>query len=141
MPGIHLHHVHLFTADLDATTDWWVRTLAAEVCFDGAMGGARNVFLRLGDGRLHLYDQRPRDAGRGAVHHVGIRVHDLDGLHRRLRHLGVPLRGPIRDFGGWRYLMCPAPDEVLLELFEVDTDRVEPALARYFADATDAPPG
>ena len=56
-------------------------------------------------------------------------------------HLGVPLRGPIRDFCGWRYLMCPAPDEVLLEVFEVDTDRVEPALARYFADATDAPPG
>jgi catechol 2,3-dioxygenase-like lactoylglutathione lyase family enzyme len=134
--GAHLHHVHLFTVDLDATVRWWTETLGAEVAYDGTMGGARNVFLRLGEGRLHLYDQRPRGHDRNAVHHVGIRVKDLPALHRRLQALGVPLRSDVRAFPGWRYLMCPAPDGVLLELFEVDTDVVEPALARYFDDSS-----
>ncbi len=115
--------------------------LGAEVAFDGEMGGSRNVFLRVGEGRLHLYDQRPRDSGRGGVHHVGIRVHGLAALHQRLLAAGVALRSGIREFGSWRYLMCPAPDDVLLELFEIDTSAMEPALARYFGDSSDIPPG
>ncbi|MBT8447796.1 MAG: VOC family protein [Gammaproteobacteria bacterium] len=133
----HLHHVHLFSADCDATVAWWVETLGAEVAFDGVMGGSRNVFLRVGEGRLHLYDQRPRDTGKGAVHHIGIRVADLRRLHERLVARGVPLRSGVREFGSWRYIMCPAPDDVLLELFEIDTVNMEQELARYFGDSSD----
>jgi len=130
----HLHHVHLFTEDIDATIAWWRDMLGGTVAFDGDFGGARNVFLRVGSGRLHLYDQRPRNHGKGTIHHVGIRTTDLAALERRLRAAGVPLRGPIRDFGAWKYLMCPAPDGVLLELFEVDTSRLDGAAAAYFRD-------
>jgi hypothetical protein len=31
--------------------------------------------------------------------------------------------------------MCPAPDGILLELFEIDLDQIEEPLARYFSDA------
>jgi hypothetical protein len=44
-----------------------VRALGAEVYFDGDFGGARNVFMKIGAGRLHLYSQQPRDDGRGAI--------------------------------------------------------------------------
>ena len=64
-----------------------------------------------------------------------MRSDDLAALHRRLVELGVPLRSGIREFGSWRYLMCPAPDGVLLELFEVDAEALDADLADYFLRA------
>ncbi|MFT5180153.1 MAG: catechol 2,3-dioxygenase-like lactoylglutathione lyase family enzyme [Alphaproteobacteria bacterium] len=130
----HLHHVHFFTEDIDATIAWWRDMLGGEVIYDGDFGGARNVFMRVGSGRLHLYEQKPRDEGSGAVHHVGIRTDDLAALEQRLRAAGVGFRSGIRDFGAWKYIMCPAPDNVLLELFEVDASQLEGGAAEYFGD-------
>lgn len=132
----HFHHAHLFTEDIDRTIAWWRDMLGAEVAFDGDFGGARNVFMRVGSGRIHLYDQHPRDHGKGAVHHLGIRTDDLAELEQRLRAAGIEFRSGIRDFGAWKYIMCPAPDNVLLELFEVDTDQIGGDAARYFSDQT-----
>ena len=122
--------------DLDRTIKWYVDALDAEVCFDGDFGGARNAFLRIGDGRLHLYSQPPRSPGAGAIHHLGFRTGDLDALHARLLGMGTVFRSGIREFGNWRYLMCPAPDAVLLELFQVDAGAMPPEIARYFSDAS-----
>jgi catechol 2,3-dioxygenase-like lactoylglutathione lyase family enzyme len=133
----HLHHTHLFCRNVDATIAWWRDLLGATVAFDGDFGGARNVFMRLGAGRLHLYDQPPRGDAGGAVHHIGIRTDDLEALEARLRAAGVAFRSGIREFGAWRYIMCPAPDGVLLELFEADTSKLPADAARYFADETD----
>ena len=130
----HLHHTHLFCSDIDATITWWCDMLGAEVAYDGEFGGARNVFMRIGSGRLHLYDQPPRDDGHGAVHHIGIRTDDLEGLEARLRAKGVAFRSDIRDFDAWKYIMCPAPDGVLLELFQADSDRLGGGAGQYFAD-------
>ena len=65
---------------------------------------------------------------RGALHHIGIRSDDLRALVARLKAEGVPFRSEIREFGTWRYIMCAAPDDVLLELFEFDPDH-EPSHA------------
>ena len=124
-----LHHVHIFACDIDATVAWWRDMLGGEVVYDGELAGARNVFMRIGSGGLHLYDQPPRASGRGAVHHIGIRSDDLHALVARLAKQGVPFRSGIREFGTWRYIMCAAPDDVLLELFEFDPTH-EPAHAR-----------
>jgi catechol 2,3-dioxygenase-like lactoylglutathione lyase family enzyme len=130
----HVHHTHLFTQDIDATIAWWREMLGAEVAFDGDFGGARNVFLRVGSGRIHLYEQPPRGDGPGAVHHIGIRTDDLEALEARLRAKGVAFRSGIRDFGAWKYIMCPAPDGVLLELFQADPEKLGGAAGAYFAD-------
>ncbi|PJK27467.1 VOC family protein [Minwuia thermotolerans] len=132
-----LHHVHIFSSDIDATVDWWRDMLGGEVAFDDDFGGARNVFMRVGGGRLHIYEQPPRDEGRGAVHHIGIRTDDLESLEARLRAAGVAFRSGIRDFGAWKYIMCPAPDGVLLELFQADAEKLSGEAARYFADPVD----
>lgn len=131
----HVHHTHLFTQDMDATIAWWQDMLGGVVHFDGDFGGSRNVFMHVGDGRLHFYDQRPRDEGHGAVHHIGIRSDDLYALYDRLVAKGVAFRSGVREFGSWRYVMCPAPDDVLLELFAVDGESLEPAVADYFLGA------
>ena len=72
-----LHHTHIFASDIDWTIAWWKRHFEARVLFDGENAGARNVMMGVGRGRLNLYDQPPRDSGRGVVHHLGIRVNDL----------------------------------------------------------------
>jgi len=131
----HVHHVHLFTRDIDAAVAWWREMLGGVVAFDGDFGGSRNVFMHVGEGRLHFYDQRARDEGKGAIHHVGIRSDDLRALHERLVAKGVEFRSGIHEFGTWRYVMCPAPDGVLLELFEVEGEHLDPALANYFLGA------
>jgi catechol 2,3-dioxygenase-like lactoylglutathione lyase family enzyme len=127
-----LHHIHLFASDLDASIAWWRDMLGGEVAFDGDFGGARNVFMRVGSGRLHLYEQQPRGSTGGAVHHVGIKCHGLPALVEQMKARGVAFRSEIREFGSWRYIMCAAPDNVLLELFEIDAGKMPPALAAYF---------
>ena len=73
--AIDLHHVHVLASDIEATIEWWRRHLEAKVLFDGNLAGSRNVLIAVGCGRLNIYDQPPRDSGRGAVQHVGERQH------------------------------------------------------------------
>jgi catechol 2,3-dioxygenase-like lactoylglutathione lyase family enzyme len=57
---ISLHHTHLMASDLDATIAFWRDGFGGEVVHDVEFAGARNVFLRVGSGRIHLYDQPPK---------------------------------------------------------------------------------
>ncbi len=135
MTGPRFHHAHLFAADLDATLAFWRRWFGAAILYDGAVAGARNVFVDVGGGRLHFCDQPPRNHGRTAVHHLGIRVENLAALVGRMREAGVAFRSPVREHATFRYIMCAAPDGVLLELFEPIADATDdPALTRYFFD-------
>ena len=136
MSELHLHHVHLFTEDIEITLQWWIDSLRAKVEFDGLMANSRNVFLRVGEGRLHLYDQRPNNYESNAIHHIGIRVKDLEKLYTYLHSIGVDLPNPIHRFGNWSYAMCMAPDNVLLELFQVDEKNMEGPLNSYFGDSS-----
>lgn len=63
--------------DIDAMIAFWRDGFGAEIAADLQFAGARNVFLRLGDGRIHLYDQPPRRAGAGTVHHLGVQTDEL----------------------------------------------------------------
>ncbi len=130
---VSLHHAHIFASDITATVAWWRTMLGGEVVFDGDFGGARNVFMRVGDGRLHIYDQRPLDRSHSAVHHLGICCDDLPEKMAEMQAKGVIFRSDIREFGNWRYIMCAAPDDVLLELFQADADLTPPELAAYLA--------
>lgn len=124
--SLDLHHVHLFASEIDTTIEWWCRHMDARVTYDDELAGARNVFLAVGSGRLHIYDQPPRDSGRGAIHHLGIRVAGLREMWRRLQAEGITSPNGLREEGNWRYVMISAPDGVLLELFEFD-DPAAPA--------------
>ena len=115
-----LHHTHIFASDIEATLAWWQKHLAAEVLFDGQLAGARNVCLAVGSGRVNIYDQAPRGGGRGAVHHLGVRVKDLGEVWPRLQADGITSPNGLREHEGWRYVMVAAPDNILVELFEFD---------------------
>jgi catechol 2,3-dioxygenase-like lactoylglutathione lyase family enzyme len=88
--------------------------------------------MRIGNGRLHFYDQQPKNPGRGSIHHFGVQTDDLDGVVARMREKGVPLKKGVTDFGVWKYIMVPAPDDILIELFQVDREQIPPDLSDYF---------
>ena len=122
----HVHHAHLFASDLDATLKFYQEMFGGEILADLNMAGARNVFLTVGRGRLHFYDQPPRDEGKGAIHHIGIQTDDLQGLVTLMKAKGFPFRKEISDFGFWKYVMVQAPDHVLLELFQIIPEKLPP---------------
>jgi hypothetical protein len=46
--------------------------------------------------------------------------------------MGVPFTKGITDLGYWKYVMVPAPDNILIEYFEVDRKSVPLELSDYF---------
>lgn len=128
----HLHHVHLFAADVEASIAFYTEVFDGVVVLDAELAGARNVFIRIGTGRLHLYDQPPKAPGRRSIHHVGIQTDDLDRVVRRLTARGLPPPKQPTDLGLWRYVMVQAPDDVLIEVFQVAADSLPPEYRSYF---------
>ena len=128
----HLHHTHLFASDLDASLKFYKEMFGGEIVGDFEMAGARNVFLLIGQGRLHFYEQPPRDEGRGAIHHIGIQTDDLEALVAHMKARGIEFRKDIADLGFWKYVMAPAPDNVLLELFQVMKENYPQSLPDNF---------
>jgi catechol 2,3-dioxygenase-like lactoylglutathione lyase family enzyme len=128
---ISLHHPHLMATDLDATVAFWRDGFDGRVVEDLEFAGARNVFMRVGHGRLHLYAQPPRTTERATVHHLGVQTDQLDDLVTRLRTLGVSVTD-IRDQPGARYAMARGPDELLIEIFQPDLDAADEALRHHF---------
>jgi len=100
----HAHHAHLFASDLDAALKFYLEMFGGEILADVNMAGVRNVFVAVGKGRRHFYDQPPRDEGKGAIHHIGIQTDDLEGLVTHMKARGFSFRKEISDFGFWKYV-------------------------------------
>lgn len=128
----HIHHVHIFASDIDESIRFYEEYFGAKLILDTELAGARNVFMRVGKGRLHLYDQPPKHPGRGSIHHFGIQTDDIEGVLGQMKAKGVEFKKGITDFGFWKYVMVPAPDQILIELFEVDKTRIPAQLSNYF---------
>jgi catechol 2,3-dioxygenase-like lactoylglutathione lyase family enzyme len=116
--AVTLHHTHLMASDLTATVEFWRRNFGAEVVADLDFSGSRNVFLKVGAGRLHFYDQPPNR--RGPVNHLGVLVQNIERIADRLRAQGHSVREIKADpETGTRYCMVEGPDGVLIELFQI----------------------
>ena len=133
---LSLHHTHLFASDVDRSIAFWRDQFGAIVMLDTVFAGARNVFMRIGEGRLHLYDQAPKHVGAGTVHHLGMETDELDALVARLKAAGISVTDVRRHAEG-DYAMAEGPDGLLLELFQPHVERLPAALieAGYFASA------
>lgn len=116
MTALSFHHAHLMCSDVEATVDFWVRGFDAEVVRDVEFAGARNVLLRVGRGRIHLYDQRPKHVGQGTVHHLGVQTDDVHGARSRLLAFGASVTD-VRSDPVAEYVMVKGPDDLLLEVF------------------------
>jgi predicted enzyme related to lactoylglutathione lyase len=126
-----LHHAHLMASDLDVALAFYIEHFDGEIVADLEFAGARNVFMRIGSGALHFYDQPPNQ--RGPVNHLGMCVDDLDECVAELAAAGHEPR-PTVDTGMGRYAMVEAPDGILLEVFEPPPG-LDPELRYYFGMA------
>ena len=108
-----LHHTHLMASDLDATIAFWRDGFGGEVVHDVEFAGARNVFLRVGGGRIHLYDQPPKVTGQATVHHLGVLTDEIERVVERLRRHGVSVTD-IRREPTASYAMAEGPDRLLM---------------------------
>lgn len=129
-----LHHPHLMASDIDATTAFWRDGFGGRVVADLDFAGARNVFMRVGDGRLHLYAQPPRAPGRSTVHHLGVQTDEIDAVVERVRGLGFSVTDVRREPGA-AYAMAEGPDDLLVEIFQPDLDALDPDLRDHFHHA------
>jgi catechol 2,3-dioxygenase-like lactoylglutathione lyase family enzyme len=131
---LSLHHVHLMASDIEATIAFWRDHFGAVIMLDAEFAGARNVFLRVGEGRLHLYAQPPKHVGQGTVHHLGVETDELEALVARLKAAGVSVTD-VRRHPEACYAMARGPDGLLLELFQPDPANIDPQLVAtgYFA--------
>ena len=128
----HVHHVHLFASDIEKSLAFYRDAFGGKVVLDEKMAGARNVFMRIGTGRIHFYDQMSSFSGRGSIHHFGIQTDDINGVVEKLKAMNAPFTKGITDIGVWKYIMVPAPDNVLIELFQVDKKQIPKELRDYF---------
>ena len=132
---ITLHHAHLMASDVDATIGFWRDGFGAEVVGDVDFAGARNVFVRVGSGRIHLYDQPPNVTGQATVHHLGVQTDEIESVVEGLRALGVSVTDMRREPGAF-YAMAEGPDRLLIEqIFQPDPGALPPELRNYFAIA------
>jgi len=128
-----VHHVHLFASNAQETIDFYRNFFGGRVVLDMEIAGARNVFIQIGSGRIHLYDQPPKVPGAGSIHHFGIQTDDVSRDYEMLQSAGVSLRKPVTDLGYMKYVMVPAPDGVLIELFEVNKSVIPQKYHEYFS--------
>ncbi len=131
---IRLHHTHIFASDFDRSLKFWKDMFGAEVLNEGI--AAKSFLIGIGEGKINIYDQRPREGPGGAYHHIGIQTDDLDALMAHMKSKGFRFEGEVKDYVFLRYIMAMAPDNILLELLEVNpekapTDRQE-ALRKAF---------
>jgi catechol 2,3-dioxygenase-like lactoylglutathione lyase family enzyme len=128
----HIHHVHLFASDLDKSIQFYEDFFNGKIILDMEIAGARNVFMRVGNGRMHFYDQPPNMSGRGSIHHFGIQTDDIENDFNVMKSKGIRFNKEITDLGVMKYIMVPAPDDILIELFEVNKDVIPPEYRDYF---------
>nr|WP_064569841.1 hypothetical protein [Gordonia sp. LAM0048] len=102
--------------------------------FDACFAGVRNVFLRVGEGRIHLYEQPPSRAGAGTVHHLGVATTELVELAARLRRAQVSVTD-VRYEPAADYVMVKGPDELLIEVFQPHLGALPAELHEYFGIA------
>jgi len=128
----HIHHVHIFASDLDKSVEFYREMFGGKVVLDMDFAGARNVFMRIGTGRIHFYDQSPKHSLRGSIHHFGIQTDSIEEIVAKMKAAGTSFPKDITDLGVWKYIMVPAPDDILIELFQVDKDMLPKEYQDYF---------
>jgi len=134
---VQLQHTHIFASDIETALSFWQRMFNAKILFDTGIAGARNIMLAIGTGRLNIYDQPPRQGKGGPYHHLGIQTDNLDALIEHMKSEGFQFQGQVRDYDFMKYIMAMAPDNILLEIFQVVPEKIpaelQDGLKRAFA--------
>lgn len=128
--NISLHHTHFATNDVQSFCEFFIENFDAEIVYDAFIGGDRNIFLKIGSGRMHLFESRkPPQVNKSSFHHIGIMVDDLQKMVRRLKEKNIYV-SKISEVNGGSFAVTKGPDRLKIELFEVSDKEFK----KYFVD-------
>ena len=121
-------HIHLRTANPEATAQWYERMLGAEVIRTMQQGKPR-IDLKLGGANIFILDvSQDSKAGTGPAHphqgldHFGLTVTGIDAVVAELKAKGVEFtREPTTVRPGVRVCFIRGPEGVSIELLERKT--------------------
>src|SRR5436190_12691670 len=127
MPKYTWDHIHLRTANPEATAQWYERMLGAEVIRSMQQGKPR-IDLKLGGANIFL---APVAAGDGVnpppatpyqgLDHFGLTVKDIDAVAAHLKAKGVAFtKEPTTIRPGVRICFIRGPQGISIELLERD---------------------
>jgi lactoylglutathione lyase len=120
-------HIHLISADVEGTMQWYCRVLGAKVTFQGVFRGSKVYYLDMAGMTFVVFGRLENDvppvpgtvAPKTGVDHFGFSVGDLDQTLAELRGMGVGiLEGPITVRSGLRIAYIEGPDRIRIELCE-----------------------
>jgi catechol 2,3-dioxygenase-like lactoylglutathione lyase family enzyme len=92
-----INHVSISARDLEESARFYEELFGLERLPTPSFGNPV-VWLRLGDGQLHLFERDEHEAPR--FHHLGLEVDDFEAFYVRLTELGIrdsDSLGPIRE--------------------------------------------
>jgi catechol 2,3-dioxygenase-like lactoylglutathione lyase family enzyme len=92
-----LNHVSISAHDLEESARFYEDVFGLERLPTPTFGNPV-VWLRLGDGQLHLFQRGEQEAPR--FHHIGLEVDDFEAFYLRLTELGIrdsDSLGPVRE--------------------------------------------
>jgi catechol 2,3-dioxygenase-like lactoylglutathione lyase family enzyme len=118
-------HIHLRSADPEATAAWYERMLGAEVIRSVQLGQPR-IDLRLGGANIFIAPVTPGDGVNPppqtpyqGLDHFGLAVNGIDAIAAELKAKGVEFtREPTTVRPGVRVCFLRGPDGVSIELLD-----------------------
>ncbi len=128
----HLHHIHVYASNVDESVRFYREHFGAKVVMDTEIAGARNVLMRIGNGRLCIDDRPPKHTQRGPISYFAIQTDDIEKNVERLAAKGVSVYREITDLGYMKYIMIFAPDNVVIEYFQVNKSMLPEEYASFF---------
>ena len=119
-----IHKIALVTDDVEGCVKFYTETLGLEVIERFPVEDDEDyVFLKAGDMILELMPKKSMEAEEG-FHHISFRVDSVDASIQDLRDKGVPIEKEPFDAGtgGIRLAFFKGPNDMLLQLFERDSE-------------------
>jgi catechol 2,3-dioxygenase-like lactoylglutathione lyase family enzyme len=115
---IKLNHLHLKTADPEATASFYVDTLGATILKRNPKGGFQ---LDLHGLRMNVTDVNGAQARKAklGMEHIAMETDELDALVQRFKAQGVDVLEEATGAGGRRVRFFEGPDGVQLEVMEI----------------------
>lgn len=120
------NHIHMISPDPEASANWFVKFLGAEIFADEELRGSRNIRMKLGDANLYIRGTRSSDKIAGTdgarpygIDHFCFTVSDIEGMLRHVEENGGTISEPLFSLpSGNRAAYVMGPDNVHIELIE-----------------------
>ncbi|MCB1178993.1 MAG: VOC family protein [Leptospiraceae bacterium] len=119
---ISFHHTHFVTNDVEKFCDFFINNFNAVKIYDEVIDRDRNIFIKIGSGRIHLFEsKRKLEKNKTVFHHIGMMVENIEVMAEQLKKNRIFVSKIVNVSGG-KFAITKGPDNLKIELFEVSEE-------------------